>query len=437
MSTRGMLCLAAMALLLVITGLGQSWVVALSILNLCLISAVMALGLNMQWGYAGLFNVGVMGFAALGGIAATLVSVAPVDAAWNVAGANLVWSGITVGGAVLAVILVRRLMSPGRWRMAATTAVLLVGWGALNRFFDPAVDAIESVDPARTGFLGGLDLPIVLGWPAGGLAAAAAAWLIARVALGLRADYLAIATLGIAEMVIAVIKNEDWLTRGVRNVTGLDRPVPYEIGLQQSPQFQQLATSLGADIQTASTIAVKLCYAGLFAAVLAGLLVLAEKALHSPWGRMMRAIRDNETSAAAMGKDIKSRHLEIFVLGAAVIGVAGAMLTTLEGQFTPGSYQPLRFTFLIWVMVIIGGSGNNWGAVLGGFLVWFVWIEAEPAGLWLAGHLVAVSGEGSTLAGYIFDGAPYMRVLVMGLILLLVLRFAPGGLLPAQPRRQM
>ena len=431
-----MFCLAAMALLLVITGLGQSWVVALSILNLCLISAVMALGLNMQWGYAGLFNVGVMGFAALGGIAATLVSVAPVGAAWDVAGADLAWTGITLGVTILCVVLVRRRLRPGWWRVAATTVTLLVGWGVLNHFFDPAVEAIESVDPARTGFLGGLDLPILLGWPAGGLAAAAAAWLIARVALGLRADYLAIATLGIAEMVIAVIKNEDWLTRGVRNVTGLDRPVPYEIGLQQSLRFQELAASLGTDIQTASTIAVKLCYAGLFAAVLACLLVLAEKALHSPWGRMMRAIRDNETSAAAMGKDIKARHLEIFVLGAAVIGVAGAMLTTLEGQFTPGSYQPLRFTFLIWVMVIIGGSGNNWGAVLGGFLVWFVWIEAEPAGLWLAGYLVSMAGEGGTLAGYILDGAPYMRVLVMGLILLLVLRFAPGGLLPAEPRRQ-
>ena len=436
MSTRGMLCLAAMAALLVITGLGQSWVVTLSILNLCLISAIMALGLNMQWGYAGLFNVGVMGFAALGGIAATLVSVAPVDTAWDVAGADLAWTGITIGVTVLAVVLVRRLIGPGRWRVAATTVVLLVGLVFLHRFFDPAVEAIESVDPARTGFLGGLDLPIILGWPAGGLAAAGAAWLIARVALGLRADYLAIATLGIAEMVIAVIKNEDWLTRGVRNVTGLDRPVPYEIGLQQSARFQELATSFGTDIQTASTIAVKLCYAGLFASVLAGLLVLAEKALHSPWGRMMRAIRDNETSAAAMGKNIKARHLEIFVLGAAVIGVAGAMLTTLEGQFTPGSYQPLRFTFLIWVMVIIGGSGNNWGAVLGGFLVWFVWIEAEPAGLWLAGFLVTIVGEGSTLADYILDGAPYTRVLVMGLILLLVLRFAPGGLLPARPRRQ-
>ena len=85
----------------------------------------------------------------------------------------------------------------------------------------------------------------------------------------------------------------------------------------------------------------------------------------------MRAIRDNETAANAMGKNVTKQHLLVFVLGSAVIGVAGAMMVTLDGQFTPTSYQPLRFTFLIWVMVIAGGSGNNWGAVLGGFLIWF------------------------------------------------------------------
>ncbi|PJN93240.1 hypothetical protein CNY89_22470, partial [Amaricoccus sp. HAR-UPW-R2A-40] len=88
-------------------------------------------------------------------------------------------------------------------------------------------------------------------------------------------------------------------------------------------------------------------------------------AVASPWGRMMRAIRDNRDAAEAMGKDVTARHLQVFVLGSAVVGVAGAMLVTLDGQFTPGSYTPLRYTFIIWVMVIVGGSGNNWGAVLG------------------------------------------------------------------------
>ena len=98
---------------------------------------------------------------------------------------------------------------------------------------------------------------------------------------------------------------------------------------------------------------------------------------------MMRAIRDNEVSANAMGKDIVKRHLQVFILGSAVVGIAGAMLTTHDGLFTPGSYQPLRFTFLIWVMVIVGGSGNNLGSILGGFVVWFVWIEAAPFALFV------------------------------------------------------
>ena len=116
-------------------------------------------------------------------------------------------------------------------------------------------------------------------------------------------------------------------------------------------------------VMLASGIFVKLCYSGLFLTVLLLILGLAALALNSPWGRMMRAIRDNEIAAAAMGKDVTNRHRQVFILGSAVIGVAGAMLTTLDGQFTPGSYIPLS-SFLIWVMVIIGGSGNNLGQCL-------------------------------------------------------------------------
>ncbi len=110
------------------------------------------------------------------------------------------------------------------------------------------------------------------------------------------------------------------------------------------------------------------------------------------------------------------------------------MLTTLDGQFTPTSYQPLRFTFLIWVMVIIGGSGNNWGAVLGGFLIWFFWIEAEPIGLWLMD--VMTSGLPSThwLRLHLLESAAHTRLMTMGIILLLVLRFSPRGLIPESRR---
>ncbi|MEO1471963.1 MAG: branched-chain amino acid ABC transporter permease, partial [Pseudomonadota bacterium] len=204
----------------------------------------------------------------------------------------------------------------------------------------------------------------------------------------------------------------------------------YEIDLQAAPWFVERAASLGLDPVEASTLTVRLAYACLFLAVLVALLWLAERALASPWGRMMRAIRDNETAAAAMGKDVDGRRLEVFVLGSAVVGIAGAMLTMLDGQFTPGSYNPLRFTFLIWVMVIVGGSGNNWGAVLGGFLVWFVWVEAEPAGRWLVETATTGLGEGHWLATHLAEAAPHMRMVLMGAILLLVLRFSPRGLIP-------
>ena len=336
-----------------------------------------------------------------------------------------------------------------RTRALVLAVVVLAGLFGARAFFDPAVDAIEAVEPAKTGYLGGLGLPIILSWFVGGLFAATAAFVIGRIALGLRSDYFAIATLGISEIVIAVLKNEDWLTRGVKNVTGLARPVPYEVDLQQDPAFLDMVAvlhsgsleALTGDAHAAalrefaiqsSSLFVKLCYAGLFLAVLAVVFWLSERALHSPWGRMMRAIRDNETAAGAMGKDVTRRHRQVFILGSAAVGVAGAMLTTLDGQFTPASYQPLRFTFLIWVMVVVGGSGNNLGAVLGGFLVWFVWIEAEPAGLWLMQALTSGLAAESAFRGHLLDSAPHMRPLVMGLILLLVMRFRPDGLIPAR-----
>ena len=125
----------------------------------------------------------------------------------------------------------------------------------------------------------------------------------------------------------------------------------------------------------------------IFGLVLLALIWLSERMLNSPWGRMMRAIRDNEVAASAMGKNVTARHLQIFIIGSAVVGMAGAMLTSMEGQLTPGNYSPLRFTFLIWVMVIVGGSGNNWGAVLGGLLLGWLWLIVENAGPMFMGYL--------------------------------------------------
>lgn len=449
---RVLIAFALMAGLLALVGFMQSWSLALNIFNLCIISAVMALGVNIQWGYAGLFNVGIMGFAALGGLAVLLISMPPVKEAWAAGGIRVLFALITFSITVALTLKVHKQLKGQRFYGLALFGLLMIGIVISRFILDPGVAAIEAVNPASTGYLGGLGLPVVLAWLVGGFFAAGAAWLIGKVALGLRADYLAIATLGISEIVASLLRNEDWLTRGVKNVTGLPRPVPYEIELQQTPWFIELVEKWNAStlatlseperlsalkplLIEGSSIFVKLSYAALFLVVLFIIYQLAELALNSPWGRMVRAIRDNEVAADAMGKDVTGRHLQIFILGSAVVGIAGAMLVTWDGQFTPGSYNPLRYTFLIWVMVIVGGSGNNLGAIIGGFLVWFIWVEAETVGFWLIDHLTSWMAEDSGLRKHLLDSAQYMRVIIMGSVLLLVMRFSPWGILPEQTKQ--
>ena len=329
---------------------------------------------------------------------------------------------------------------------------VIIGLIFLRLISGSAIESIEAVSPATTGFLGGLGLPIIFSWIVGALFAASIAYVIGKIALGLRADYLAIATLLISEIVIAVLKHEDWLARGVKNVIGLKRPVPYEVNLQTTDWFIGLIERLNMGslnlitdtiekqavlkqlVIEGSTVFVKLCYAGLFSIVVIILLILTQKALYSPWGRMMRAIRDNEVAANAMGKNVVKRHLYIFVLGSAVVGIAGAMLTTYDGLFTPGSYQPMRFTFLIWVMVIVGGSGNNFGAILGGFAVWFVWMEAAPVALYLVNIFTSGLEETSQFKNHLINSVPYFRYLIMGMGLLLIMRYRPKGILPEKIR---
>ncbi|WP_170445954.1 branched-chain amino acid ABC transporter permease [Ruegeria arenilitoris] len=419
--------------LILLTGFVQSWNTAILILNMGLISAIMAIGVNLQWGFAGLFNVGVMGFVALGGLAVVLVSTPPTPGAWSAGGYGIVLALLLGAATVVAAVMAAQKLPKGRARTLAIIAILVVGFFVYRAVFDPSIAAVEAIDPAIAGNIGGLNLPVLLAWPAGGLLAAGAAWLIGKTALGLRSDYLAIATLGIAEIIIAIMKNEDWLARGVKNVYGIPRPSPivgYEIDLQSDPTFVERAASFGLDPVTASTLWVKLGYAFLFLIVLLILLWMAQMALKSPWGRMMRAIRDNEVAAEAMGKDVTRRHLQIFVLGSAVCGIAGAMMTTLDGQLTPSAYQPLRFTFLVWVMVIVGGSGNNFGSVLGAFLIWFLWVEVEPIGLWLMNLITSSMPDGSALKAHLIESTAHMRLFTMGLILLIVLRFSPRGLIP-------
>ncbi|WP_406736694.1 branched-chain amino acid ABC transporter permease [Thioclava sp. GXIMD4215] len=420
----------ALLALFAIEAATSGWNAALVILNMGVISAIMALGLNLQWGYAGLFNAGTMGFIALGGVAPVLISMPATQGAMSAGGWRILLAlAIAIAVLAIAVQLWKRLRKG--LRGLATCLVLVIGFFLFRGVFDPGVSAVEAINPSAQGYLGGLGLPVLLAWPVGALFAALAAWAIGKAALGLRSDYLAIATLGIAEIIVAMLKNENWLDRGVMNVNGIPRPffIPREIDLQASGEFVAHAAQFGMDPVLASTVFVKLLYLVLFSVVLVVFVIAAQLALHSPWGRMMRAIRENEVAAAAMGKNVTKRHLQIFIIGSAICGFAGAMMVTLDGQLTPATYNPLRFTFLIMVMVILGGSGNNWGAVLGGILVWFLWIKAEAWGPDLLQLLTAGMAPGA-LKDHLLESAAQMRYLAMGLVLLLVLRFAPRGLLP-------
>ena len=443
-----------MIFLIILVGVFQSWSIALTILNYCLISAVMTMGANIQWGYAGLINFGIMGYTALGGLAVVLISVPPVKEAWRIGGLNILVCVFIIIAMIISIKAVIKKIEKSRKRNYIIGSIIIIGLLLIRLISLPAIEGIESVEPAKTGYLGGLGMPVLFSWIVGGLFAAGVAFIIGKIALGLRADYLAIATLLIAEIIVSIIKHEEWLARGVKNVIGLKRPAPYEIDLQNSQWFIDLVEKLNKGkleilnslsekqdilnqlVIDASSVYVKLCFSGLFLSVVIILLILTQKALYSPWGRKMRAIRDNEEAAGAMGKNVVKEHLLIFILGSAVVGVAGAMMVTNDGLFTPGSYRPMRYTFVIWVMVIVGGTGNNFGAILGGFVVWFLWVQAAPIALFFINLFTAHLPETNEIKIHLINSAPYFRFLMVGIGLLIIMRYRPRGILPEKIIKQ-
>ena len=240
------------------------------------------MGANIQWGYAGLINFGIMGYTALGGLAAVLISVDPVQDAWRAGGFDVLTSLFIIIGMIVVIKFILKRYEKSKIRTYFIASIIIVGIIIIRITAEPGIEAIEAIDPAKTGFLGGLGLPIVFSWIVGALFAGGLAFVVGKVALGLRADYLAIATLLISEIVIAIIKHEDWLTRGVKNVIGLKRPAPYEVDLQTTGWFIDLVEKFNygklaiisdlADRQAAlnqlviegSSLFVKLCYSGLF-----------------------------------------------------------------------------------------------------------------------------------------------------------------------------
>ena len=378
--------------------------------------AILALGLTIQWGYAGQFNAGVMGFVALGGFCAMLFSVPLNDAFWGTELPGELGRVLLYGTAAALLVYgaskLDQLGVPKKLRIVITVLLAVVLYLVVISMLRDVTSEIQS----RAGFVGGFGLPAWTGWIVGGALAGGIGYFIGRMCLGLRSDYLAIATLGIAEIIKAFLKNSDWLTRGTATVSPLPWPTPgpSELGFT-------LARAL---------------YLSITAAMIAVIFLLLHRAYHAPWGRMIRAMRDNEISAAAMGKDINKRRLEIFVLGCILMGIGGAALTSFNSLFDPQGYLPLNHTFLVLVMVILGGPGNNLGTIFGAVAVYIIWLMSEPLALFLMHSGVALGQAWFDWQppGNLDSRALQARVFVIGLLISLVLRFAPKGLLPERVR---
>lgn len=402
--------LVFVAILLVFISQGSSYSVRMLVEASCY--AILALGLTIQWGYGGQFNAGVMGFVALGGFCAMLFSMPVNPAFWGTElaadlGRVFLWALVALG-IVIGASQLHRLGVPKKLRTTLTVILAILSWLILKAMFAPVTSAIES----QAGYIGGLGLPAWMGWLAGGLLAGLVGYFVGHVCLGLRSDYLAIATLGIAEIIKAILKNEDWLTRGTATVSPLPWPTPgpSDLGFLLARSVYLVVTAI----------------------MIVAIFYLLQKAYNAPWGRMIRSIRDNEVSARAMGKDINKRRLEVFVFGCVLIGIGGGALTTFNGIFSPDNYIPLNHTFLVLVMVILGGPGNNLGTILGALLVYIIWVMSEPLALFLmqGGVDLLNSWFGWEGPGNLSGRALQARVFVIGLLIVLVLRYAPKGLMP-------
>ncbi len=423
---RGLLLFVAMFLIVVVVGVVQGTASILLILTQATAFALIALGLNIQWGYGGLFNFAIMGFLMVGGASTVFLS-HPVNMAfWESDGPMMLGRALLALLVGIALVLAARrsdrLGLSGKGKVALVAAAWFAGYIIYRTQIDPAAAYIEST----AGFVGGLGLHPVLGWAFGGLVSAIIAFFIGRISLGLRTDYLAIATIGISEILRALIKNMDWLTRGTMTVSPMPWPTPL-------PQQLQAAGMSISD----SFVYARLGFLALAVVILIIAFILVERVYGGPWGRMMRAIRDNHIAAASMGKDVTGRQLELFVFGSILMGIGGAILATFTQIFDPSGYQPINHTFMIWVMVIVGGAGNNWGVVLGSFLIYIVWVISDPLAQVIFLNISALTESiGWGAIPEIDSRALQMRVFVLGVVITIALRYAPRGLIPEVVRRE-
>lgn len=280
------------------------------------------------------------------------------------------------------------------WGMTGVINIGVAGFYAVGAY----TSAILITEP--TGIhLGGYGFPFAVGVIGAMVVSGLIALLIGLITLKLRTDYLAIATIGIAEILRLFFQNEAWLTNGVRGLPSIPKP------------FADHLSSWHTNV--------------VFMAIAVATLVLVYLALQrlarSPWGRVLLALRDNEDAALAAGKNATSFRLQGFVLGSMLMGMAGSFYASFVGFISPEAFDPMVATFLIWVMLIAGGSGNNRGALAGVVVIWMLWILSEPLLRQLPADLITQVSP--------------LRMILIGLVLCLILVYRPQGLLPERPRK--
>jgi len=278
----------------------------------------------------------------------------------------------------------------------------IINFGVVAFFMVGAyTSAVLTVDaPGQfESYIGGWSLPIPLGWAAGAVAAVVLALIVALPVIRLREDFLAIATIAVAEILRTVSNGVDgFLNRG-EGFFGIPAPL---IGVTDERDIYRWIIL------------------GILVAAAAAALIIAYLISTSPWGRALRAVRDNETTGRAVGKNVTALKLQAFVVGAAMSGFAGAVYAHYIRAISPGSFLDLPFTFLVWTMLIVGGVGRYSGAVVGTIIVGTIWYGMDL----LQGYLPDVDTQ------YFFA---LRHFLVGGLIVLFIL-FRPKGILPESSR---
>ncbi len=276
-----------------------------------------------------------------------------------------------------------------QWGMGGLFNAGIAGFFAVGAYTTAIITTAES-----SRHLGGFGLPIPFGLLGAAILAGVTGWAVAKICVGLKSDYLAMASIGIAEILRLVIVNEEWLTNGSLGIAGVPRP------------FGEYFRGREGDLVFVAVVWLIVLFTYL----------LAQRLHDSPWGRTLRAIRDNEYSARAAGKDVELFRLQTFVIGAALMGVAGALSAHYFKFLSPSATEPLLVTFLVWVMLMAGGSGNNRGAIVGALTIWFLWSATEIFTNRLPPEWITRSS--------------YIRMLLVGLLLQFVLQRFRSGLIP-------